>query len=589
MLRLLTMSRLWRQRAVGLGLAIRPSANGDKTAGFVEFTELQRRVYSETEMSRGLMILTSIGFCVSALSCNHTVGQQTQADATPPLPASVPSPALGSVVMSPCDFGGSLKGQEGVIIVPENRTAEASRPIAVHFFRFPARDPGNLPPVFFLPGGPGSTFDSRSINSYSQRLNQYTPLTEIREYNRKRDVILVNQRGNANGPDRHSRRLVWSAKAGPFRQPLQIEESSRRLAEGVKAAFDLWQSKGMDLAGYDILNLVDDVDDIRKAFGYEKIALRGSSFGSQWSLAYMKRWPQHVDRALLGGVEPLDHAYDSPQGIWNALERLEKRVIADGTVALPEAGLLGAVKAIVERFEKQPLVVKGRHPRRASFHNVPIGVDDFRHYLRRRGMARSLRQSLETWPKFVLEIYNEDYQYLASRIIDDRPEQSRGIMLLPLVDNSLGIGAAREEKLQNEPAQRWLGDINWFSVATRDVTPTPVVDDEFRRFAVSEIPVLMVQGDLDLSTPLENAQELLEYLPNGHLIRVNGGTHGAVGEIARTDPEFVKHLFLFMNSDFEKTDTRTLFEQLPNTVDLPPLEFKTLDGPSLFEELTGRK
>ena len=81
----------------------------------------------------------------------------------------------------------------------------------------------------------------------------------------------------------------------------------------------------MDLAGYDIINMVEDIDDIRKAFGHDKIALRGTSFGSQWSLAYMKQHPEHVERALLAGVEPLDHGY------------------------LPSVGLLGAVKETVER------------------------------------------------------------------------------------------------------------------------------------------------------------------------------------------------------------------------------------------------
>ena len=91
-----------------------------------------------------------------------------------------------------------------------------------------------------------------------------------------------------------------------------------------------------------------------------------------------------------------------------------------------------------------------------------------------------------------------------------------------LVDHSLGISKARTQRLQNEPAYRWLGDVNWRLAALRDVVPTRAIDDDFRAFARSNIPVLMVHGDLDLSTPIENALELLPNLTNGHLIRVVG-------------------------------------------------------------------
>ena len=81
----------------------------------------------------------------------------------------------------------------------------------------------------------------------------------------------------------------------------------------------------------------------------------------------------------------------------------------------------------------------------------------------------------------------------------------------------------------------------------------------------------------------------VEYLPNGHLIRVGGGTHGAVGEIAREDPDFVDHLLDFMNADFETTKPVTLYQRMPKSVDLPPLKFLPTDGPTMFEQRWGRR
>ena len=61
----------------------------------------------------------------------------------------------------------------------------------------------------------------------------------------------------------------------------------------------------------------------------------------------------------------------------------------------------------------------------------------------------------------------------------------------------------------------------------------------------------MVHGDLDLSTPIENAEEQLQSLPNGHLVRIHGGTHGAFGEISRHDKSFMGLVEMFLNADLE--------------------------------------
>ena len=502
------------------------------------------------------------------------------------------SPAPGSVLLSPCEFHGAISGQQGLIVVPENHSAPDSRVIAVHFLRFPAAKPSSLPPVFFLPGGPGGYVDEASVAAWARiPKGRYSTLLEIRHYNEHRDVFIVNHRGNADGPGLQSESLHWFIGAGRLDTARTIEAVSRRAAVGAKQAFDRWQARGMDLAGYDIINMVEDIDDIRTAFGFDKIILRGGSFGSQWSFAYMKQHPQRVDRALLTAIEPLDHGYDSPQGIWNVFERLERQVVAERSLKLPPEGLLGAVKKIVGRLEAGPVMVDGRHPQRAVTARIPIGVDDFRQYLLSglKGRPRMDRRTREVWPKFVIEIYHEDYQYLASQIMAYRDDPDRRTMIATLVDNSLGISAAREHRLRAEPAYRWLGEVNWSQIATRHVTPTTVVSEEFRAFTKSDVPVLMVHGDLDLSTPIENALAAIEYLPNGHLIRVEGGTHAAIREIVAEDADFMKRVYAFMDADFERVEPQSVFKDLPTTVQLSPLRFETLAGPTLFEQVNQRR
>jgi pimeloyl-ACP methyl ester carboxylesterase len=472
----------------------------------------------------------------------------------------------------------------GLILAPENRNDPNSRKIDVHYLRFHAREEAKLPPLFILPGGPGGFIGAAHVRSAAKG-QRYSSAAEVIAFNRLRDVVVVNQRGNGKAPIRHKLPARWTADAGNYLEPRSQKTAVPRLADGFAAAVKQCEEQGFDLRGYDILHLVDDVEAIREAYRYEKIALRGSSFGSQWSLAYHRRHPQRVDRMLLAGVEPLDLAGDHPDWIWNVYERIEAE--ARQSLELPKIGLLGAVKAIVERLEKKPLEVRGVHPKRKIVAKVKLGPGDFQYYLHRRyprpPWSIHYRKTLGELPKFVMEIFNGDYDYLASRTIDDRPEKYRGQILLTLVDNSLGIPKFREDEFNQSVARRWLGDINHSISATRGVAPTPVVSDEFRAAQKSTTPLLMVHGDLDLSTPIENAEGLLELFPNGKLLRVQGGTHGATTQAQSADKNFVNYLIRYVEADEPNR------VELPKTIKLPPLKFAPLGKPSLFDQLTGRR
>src|SRR5207344_3628879 len=92
--------------------------------------------------------------------------------------------------------------------------------------------------------------------------------------------------------------------------------------ELAKAAVADLKAKGIDPRGYTVKECADDVADLRKALGYQQITLVGTSFGSQWSFAIMRRHPEIVARALLSGVEPLDYGYDMPSHVVAGLQRM---------------------------------------------------------------------------------------------------------------------------------------------------------------------------------------------------------------------------------------------------------------------------
>ena len=491
--------------------------------------------------------------------------------------------APGTVHLTPASVtladGREVAYEEGLLFVPENRRAEDSRVVAVRFRRFPAQKGADGPPVFYLPGGPGSTLDQEELASEKGR--------EIVDFFTKvGDLVVVDQRGNPNVAAPFIPKMEMHVSGVPLDQPGDPAAMKKANRDAFTAALERWRARGVDLAGYDIFNTVDDVDDLRAALGYDRLILRGNSFGSQWSFAYMKRHPERVARAMLGGVEPLNRAYDRPADVWAAHRRIARLAENDPDLrgALPEEGLIPAIRGLLDRLEEDPVRVTIPRPEPAppgmsDSVTVVLGRYDLQQALKKFAPDYYTREGLQTWPRFILEMLGGDFRYLAALTVGRR-QADRTPLIFPLIDNSLGITAARDRRLRRDSAKAMVGPINSFYYATRDLSPTPGVGDAFRTgLAEVQVPVLMIQGDLDRSTPVENALHIDEVLPNSHLLYVENGTHMAIRELRQFCPEVTAEVLEFL-----KTGS---FEGLPVRVALPPPDFERPGAGRLYEQFAG--
>jgi pimeloyl-ACP methyl ester carboxylesterase len=478
--------------------------------------------------------------------------------------------------------GETAEIERGLIFVPENRRNPDSRLIAVQFILFPAleRIPG-ASPVFWLPGGRGYEVDFTTSHT--------VPIfNEIQRLRRYRDVVYVSQRGYPRAPGLTPE--LWLQ-----REPLPLDEPETPAAQrdrersAFQRALQYWSRRGVDLSGYDMLNAVDDLYDLRAALGYHKIILRGVSFSSQLSIAYIKRHADTVDRALLSAIEPISYAYESPRSIWACLRRIAEQAEADPDLApsIPRGGLLLTIQRLIEQLDAEPVRVAipgaGHQPNT----EITVGGSDLRQQIANIDAlpGNSRRERLSKWPRFVIELDHGDYRYLAAKRLEGRVSTSGPALVGPLIDHSVGISSRRDSEILGEPEARWLGDINARIRNVRDLLPTLDVGDQFRENRKFSVPVLFIDGDLDWFTPIENAHAILPYFENSHLLEVRGGTHGPDQvELPQLLPAIAQQVFGFIDADLTRTAPQAYFNALPSVVTLPRIHFEKLDGPSLYEQ-----
>lgn len=452
----------------------------------------------------------------------------------------------------------------GTMYVPENRSDPKTRLIAVGFARFKATKPAGAPPIFYLPGGPGQ--------SYVADVKKGVNLKHMLRYSEAADVIAVDQRGYSDQGD--YLRYTYMTREEPLDQPASIKRSTEKSLKAARDAVEYYTKKGFDLRGYSVKDLAEDVNDLRKALGFEKISLVGISFGSQWSFAIMRLHPEMISRVMLSGAEPLNNGYDMPSGILGSMRHYWKVAEQDQALApyVPAGGINSAARAVFKRFDSGAIKVRVKDPKDGQMVTVVLGKED---------LQRDFKQLAAPGPAFVLSLYYEHYEAWAQSVLAERrSHQFVWRIIGPLIDTSLGVTPERLKQLNSDPACEFLGKWNWTSyIASAGIWPTPDVGDDFRNPVQTPIPIILMHGDWDTSTPLENSLGIIKFFPKGRLLIVEHGEHMAREQVARNSPTEWGQMM-----DFLRTGN---MPDLPDRIVLPVPKFAVPDFPPPAKQQKG--
>lgn len=425
------------------------------------------------------------------------------------------APAQLGLHLHSCAIGKSkLAARCGTFGVYENRETGSGRVIALNLIVIPAKHPTRRA-IAEIAGGPGeaSTDMAEPIAdgffgaSHAQLRDTY-------------DYIFMDDRG--------------MGKSNPFpcnfAPPNDPGAYFRYLyPPSLVSACRTQSAATHDMTQYGTNEAVDDLDDVRAALGYPKIVLDGGSYGTFFSLVYMRRHPTHVESAILDAVAPphFQPLPGEPLGAQKALDDLFAKCRANAACRARYPDFDAHFDALMQRFDAGPIEIPVTNFATKRVQTVALSkevfVDSLRHILYNAFAASYV-------PFVVDRAYANDYaplgRMMQTVIVGFATDLNMGAYLSYSCAEFMPFIPPNE--VQAAKAQSFAGDLRIHAqqqaCALWNVPPMPA---SFNDAVRSDAPVLMLLGSDDPATPPQYGMAALAYLPNGKAAMIRGVGHGA--------------------------------------------------------------
>ena len=421
----------------------------------------------------------------------------------------------GDLIVKPYVFENAkrekMDAELGVLVVPENRHIAQSNLIELAFVRFKstAKVPGA--PIVYLAGGPGGSGIDAAKGS---RFPLFMAMREVG------DVIALDQRGIGMSKPSIG---CWEVR---LNIPLDVTPSREVLTQAYlrqsRSCADYWRnSQRVDLGAYNTNESADDLEDLRKALGETQISLWGISYGTHLAFAAMRRHPKSISRAILAGTEGPDHTYKLPSGIQQHLRDLSAVVKADTGIGKEIPDLLALMKHVFDKLDQEPVVVEITDP--LTKQPVKVKVNRF---VMQRIVANNIGSTIAAaFPALFYRASKGNYEDAAYSWLN-ATRYPVGSAMSYMMDCASGQTTTRREQIRREAPSTLLGAMmNDPFPEVCEAWNAPDLGDEFRAPVKSNVPVLFISGTLDARTPVANAEEYRQGLPNSQHLILDGAVH----------------------------------------------------------------
>jgi pimeloyl-ACP methyl ester carboxylesterase len=450
---------------------------------------------------------------------------------TPLLAAALAAaqPALaGALTFAPC--ASSPDFSCATLNVPLSRSGAIAGTVALSVERLdssPTRPVPSRTAVVGLAGGPGQAANPLA----AAMAGEMAPALNAR------DLFVFDQRGTGTSGPLACSALEGSEVFGAIGQAFE------------RCALQIGPARG----SYTTLESVADIETLRKAMGYEKLVLYGTSYGTKVALEYAERYPQNVEALVLDSVVPTERDDPFTLVTFKAMRPVFEELCSQNACAGITSNPLGDIARLVAKMQKHALsgsVYDGSgHSHRATMSSVAllnlIGAGDLNPALRAL-LPASVQSALRGDPAPLLRL-----NLLSEGLIPNLPgvplASSGGVEEALFADTTCeeepfpwqrsasastrlteALGALRA--LPASDFYPFSASIDWADSVVPGCAQWPnVAPAPPAIVALPDVPTLILSGAQDLRTPTSGAEAVAARIPGSQLVVVPYTGHSVLG------------------------------------------------------------
>jgi len=420
-------------------------------------------------------------------------------------PAAAPS-ALPSPSLSACTIKDIARPARcGSIDVPENPSHPNGRQVSLHIVVVPARNGHPLPdPIVELGGGPGEA----ATEFAAEGDDEHRVLTE------DHDMLFMDQRGTGGSNALHCNLYSADDPAANIRDMFPPQRVQRCLQE-VSAHADLTQ--------YSSSRFADDLEIVRRALGYGPLNLFALSYGTRAAQAYARAYPKSVRTMYLGSIVPIDIATPLPfaRAAQEALEHTLDACEADAACHAAYPALRTELAQVTAALDAGHVQV----PLPGSKDSAPLSRGRFGEFVRSKLYKPD---SAAEVPWLIHQAAAGNWspvgEHIVARAREADADESWGLFLAITCNEDVAF--LREADIAPQTRGTLIGD---YRVRNQQAAcsqwPRYKLAKDFRAPFRTDVPTLIVSGDLDPATPLAFTRHIAPGISQRFEVILHGQAH----------------------------------------------------------------
>ncbi|NKI30432.1 alpha/beta hydrolase [Croceivirga thetidis] len=412
------------------------------------------------------------------------------------------------------------EGQEytfGYLEVLENRNKPNGNTIKLPVYIFKSRSKNPKPdPILYTVGGPGYT---------SMRSSKYM---KYYQYLDDRDFILFEQRGtqyaepSLDCPE-------WAQAIYASNQPnFDSTKTDSLFQNAAKECSERLRRKGIDLNSYTTNHIAADINDLMNVLEIEEYNLLTMSYSTKIGQVLLRDYPDKIRSVVMDSPLPMEVNYDeeSVSNLLASLDKLFDDCETDTNCNASFPNIKSRFIAYLEEKTNNPLEVQVENPENGKLETFYLKGEDLISVF-----SNASTGDVPNIPFEINKLLNNDLTSVKEQLSYLFQSPGKGIG----TGMRLSVWCAEEtpfnsqEKIMLETNR--YPEVKGLSPAVFDKEVCAIWGvknvSEIENMAVkSDVPVLLISGEYDESTPVRWAEAMTKNLTNSYHLIFNGWKHG---------------------------------------------------------------